>query len=114
MKKIYFLILLISLFVFTVNGSIAQEEGGSASSLAPLIEEPKLDEVVLKEEEISVAPEIKLQLTQKIEESESKINNLEKEINNLKKWGVGVAVVSGASLVLTLYSLARSKKSFLM
>lgn len=112
MKKIYFLIMLVSLFVFAANGSIAQEEGGAASSPTPLIEEPKLEEVVLKEEEISAAPEIKLQLTQKIEESENRINNLEKEINNFKKWGIGVAASSIIALVLALYSLTRSKKSF--
>lgn len=113
MKKIYFLIMLVSLFVFAANGSIAQEEGGAASSPTPLIEEPKLEEAVLKEEEISAAPEIKLQLTQKIiEESENRINNLEKEINNFKKWGIGVAASSIIALVLALYSLTRSKKSF--
>lgn len=91
---------------------MAQEEGGGATSLpAPLIEEPKLEEGIIKEEEILIAPETKLQLTQKIEESENKINNLEKEVNYLKKWGVGAIVVSVISLILALYSLARSKRS---
>ncbi len=104
-----------------------QKEGGSAATvsssgtpqdkpisedfLPPPISTEDISRDMLKEEQ-SLTEGIELQSTQKIENMEKRMEKLEKDADNFKKIGIGIAVASGAALIIALYSLVKSKKSF--